>query len=267
MDYIQPWCRSWPTPTSWYSTSVPQDAFQTRLLPQDPHIRRAETYGMWWGSRRKHDVVFISQHPINLYLPPPQSPAPPPPLTQPALTTSPSFPTIRPATPNKFLPRTYIYIPPPSSLPKSPQNLPFEAPTIPAQKTALPAAPPTRLQSCHCLIHSPISTLAQHPPSRPLHPHPRYPAPPRPSTTRTNAAPHQRPQPSILQPIEPPTDQHIPQHILKHSIPHIPLHLSSTHPARIRSPKTRATAPSRSATCSLQTLHHLTGPTPFALKP
>ena len=30
-----------------------------RLLPQDPHIRRAETYGMWWGSWRKHDVIFI----------------------------------------------------------------------------------------------------------------------------------------------------------------------------------------------------------------
>ena len=24
----------------------------TRLLPQDPHIRRAEAYGMWWGTAR-----------------------------------------------------------------------------------------------------------------------------------------------------------------------------------------------------------------------
>ena len=156
----------------------------TRLLPQDPHIRRAETYGMWWGSRRKHDVVFISQHPINLYLPPPQSPAPPPPLTQPALTTSPSFLIIHPATPNIFLLQN-IFLP----HPLSPQNLPSEAPTTPALKTALPAAPSARLQSCPCL-HAPISTPAQHPPSHPLHPHP-IPNLPGPPQLEQTLPPHQ----------------------------------------------------------------------------
>ena len=181
---------------------------------------------MWWGSRRKHDVVFISQHPINLYLPPPQSPAPPPPLTQPALTTSPFFPTIHPATPSIFLPRTY--------------SSPILSPQIPTK-------PPLRGSDHPCPEDSPTSSTSRQAAILPLPPRPHiharttpalpsstptsYPAPPRPSTTRTNAAPSPRPQPSILPPSLPLTSN-IPQHILKQSIPHIPPHLSSTHPPR-----------------------------------
>ena len=216
-------------------------------------------YGMWWGSWRKHDVVFISHPPINL----PSSTTIPGPTTT-SHTARPHNISVFPHHPPGYLehiPSQNIFLP----YPLSPNLHKTSPPTTPAPKTALPAAPPARLQSCPCL-HAPVSTPAQHPPSRPLHPHP-IPHLPGPSTTRTNAAsPSPRPQPSILPPSLPLTSN-IPQHTLKQSIPHIPLHLSSTHPAHIHSPKTRATAPSRSATCSLQTLHPLTGPTPFPLKP
>ena len=74
----------------------------------------------------------------------------------------------------EHIPSLNIFLP----HPLSPQNVPSEAPTTPAQalKTALPAAPPARLQSCPCL-HAPISTPAQHPPSRP-HPIPNLPGSP-----------------------------------------------------------------------------------------
>ena len=186
----------------------------TRLLPQDPHIRRAETYGMWWGPRRKHDVVFIPHPPINL----PSStttPAPPPPLTQPAFTTSPSFPTIRLATPNIFLLRTY------SSPILSPQIS-----TKPPLRPPLPWRQPYRSTSRQAaiLLLPPRPRLhARTTPALPFPTPASYPAPPRPCTTRTNAA---SPSPSL------PLTSNIPQHTLKQSIPHIPPHLSSTHPPR-----------------------------------
>ena len=84
---------------------------------------------------------------------PPQSPAPPPPLTQPAITTSPSFPTIRPATPNIF-PSPNIFLPHPLSS-KSPQNLPSDHPcpedsptsSTSRQAAILPLPPRPRLHA------------------------------------------------------------------------------------------------------------------------
>ena len=139
---------------------------------------------MWWGSRRKHDVVFISQHPINLYFlhhnPRPHH----------HLSHSPPSQHLRLSPPSARLPRTYSFpehIPPILSPPNPHKTSP---PTTPALKTALPAAPPARLQSCPCL-HAPVSTPAQHPPSRLLHPHPIPHLPGPPQLEQTPPPPHQ----------------------------------------------------------------------------
>ena len=77
-------------------------------------------------------------------------PGPPPPLTQPALTTSPSFLTIRPATPNIFLPRTYsspILYPhktsPPRLRPPLPWRQPYQQHLPPGCNPAPASTPPS----------------------------------------------------------------------------------------------------------------------------
>ena len=161
--------------------------------------------------------------------------------------------------PPAWLPRTY-------SFPKSPQNLPSQAPTTPALKTALPAAPPARLQSCSCL-HAPISTPAQHPPSRPFHPHP-IPHLPGPSTTRTNAAPLTKAA-TFYSATKPLTDQ---QHPAAYSetidLPHpsAPLQHPPTTPAFAHQRRARWPPPdpphAASRPCTLSQ-----APPPFPLKP